>query len=171
MRKSLVIACGLTVLTALAIDQFMGTPETTEQLSKSKRAVAQLSVAPNLVEEASSVPHGRQEQVAILPPTTQALRDVFNLTPPAKAQSTVAAPIAPPPPEVAPALNIRFLGSFSAPDGKTSVYVKQADAELEVKVGEYLLNGYLIEAVTSSELHLMYPRLSTRVVVPLSVEP
>ena len=171
MRKSLVIACGLTVLAALTVDQFMGTSETTEQLSKSKRAVAQLSAAPNLVEEASSVPRGRQEKVEILPPTTQAVRDIFNLTPPAKRQSTVAAPIAPPPQEVAPPVNIRFLGSFSAPDGKTSVYVQQGDAELEVKVGEYLLNGYLVEAATSSELQLMYPRLGTKVVVPLSVEP
>lgn len=101
-----------------------------------------------------------------------AQRDIFSQHQPISREvSPSVLPSMAPPPELAPPPNVQFLGLFVDPHGVASVYVVQADQELEAKLGDTLPSGYVVESFNREELHLVYPRLGTRVVLPLGTEP
>lgn len=101
-----------------------------------------------------------------------ALRDIFARQQPVPTLTQPAVTLPPAAlPEQAPSPNLRFLGRFVSPAGVASVYLTQADEELEAKLGETLPNGYVVESFTQEELHLVYPLTGTRVVLSLGAEP
>ena len=75
-------------------------------------------------------------------------------------------PVVPPQPQ-APPLNYRFLGRFTAPDGRSSIYLTSSDGDVRVDVSTRLKEGYVVEAIDEEGVHLVYPPLTTRVLVPI----
>lgn len=104
-----------------------------------------------------------------------ASRDPFApVAPPA--QPVVAAPVAPapvvltpppPPPPAAPGINLRYLGRMTTPEGRHVVLLARGDAALTVQVGTTLEEGYVVQAVGSDAVRLVYPPLGTVVDVPI----
>lgn len=97
-------------------------------------------------------------------------RDLFSavLPPPVKATAPppppAPAPVAPPPP-APPAMDYRYLGRFTAPDGQTKVYLGRRDASVEAAVGTTLDNGYVVESVTDEGVGLAYPPLGIKMML------
>lgn len=56
-----------------------------------------------------------------------------------------------PPP---PALNYRYLGQMSGPDGVTYVYLARADSAVHVRVGTSLDEGYVVERIDADVVTL-----------------
>lgn len=103
-----------------------------------------------------------------LPP---ALRDVFAI----QARQVSANRLQPlttmavaPPAVLEPVLDVAYLGRFTAPDGRVSVYLSHAGQDIEAKVGDTLDNGFLIETVSDDRLRLVYPQSNKHVEILLS---
>ncbi len=97
---------------------------------------------------------------------------------PALASSVPAsAPTAPPaPPPAPPAATFRYLGQFSAPDGTRRVYLNVAtggggERDVQASVGESLGDGYVVSAITASNVSIMHPLLGAPVSVVLPEPP
>lgn len=113
---------------------------------------------------------------AALPPLKLAAaeRDMFGTSAPAQPEP---APVPTPPPEPvveaappapqAPAINLRFFGTMTTPEGKRHVYLTRGDKELAVTEGDQLEEGYVVSAVAPEGVTLTYPALSTTVVIPI----
>lgn len=105
-----------------------------------------------------------------------AKRDPFLPTA-ASAPAAVPAPtpvtttVAAPPPPSPPPLTVRFLGSMVTPEGERLLYLARGDAAVQVKLGDRLDEGYVVESLTTDAVGLFYPPLSTRVSVPIPPEP
>lgn len=77
---------------------------------------------------------------------------------------TVQAPVLPPPPPpapVAPALDLRFTGRMTGPDGKVSVFAQSGNDSVTLTPGLVLPSGYRVDRVTDSAVELTYPPLNT----------
>jgi hypothetical protein len=99
----------------------------------------------------------------------RAERDPFELPPPPPppAPVVVAAPPAPPPPS-APAISYRYLGQMLDLQGQRQIYLVRSDnKEVRVERGTRLDEGYVVEAITTTEIKLVYEPLQQRVNIPI----
>ena len=116
-------------------------------------------------------------------PIDQMTRDPFVETPvitiksapkPASPQLVVATlpvpplTIAPPQP---PALNLRFMGRMTAPDGVQSVYASLGDTPITLSVGQSLPNGYRVDAIKERVVEFSYLPLDTKAILDLPDTP
>lgn len=87
--------------------------------------------------------------------------------PPPKAPPPPPEPVvqAPPPP-TAPPINYRYLGQMVAPDGNKLIYLANSEKELLVTRGTKLDEGYIVEVIQPDGVHLTYPPLGTKVLIP-----
>lgn len=65
-------------------------------------------------------------------------------------------------------MNYRYMGSFVSPEGKSIVYLGKGDELLEIRAGQELSDGYVVEDLTEREIRLVYPRLDLRFTLPVS---
>jgi hypothetical protein len=83
----------------------------------------------------------------------------------------------PPPPKVVvspprlpspPPMSYRFAGRLLQ-DGKLQVFVSKGDTPIAIKVGDTLEEGYVVEAITTEAITLIYPSLGHRasIAIPL----
>lgn len=72
-----------------------------------------------------------------------------------------------PAPVARPALNYRYLGQFTDPSGKRSVYLSRADKDITVEVGAKLDEGYTVEAIGPDGIRLYYPPLRAHASIPI----
>ena len=176
MRRSLIWALGASVVLSIAAILTTEAP----------RVVA--VVAPQLREHAASL-----DFPPASPPVTQtiahmplpvelptlaldsATRDIFAPDlPPAPKVAPLPAPIAAPassPPPQAPALNLRYLGTMRTPEGRQLVYLARGDNAIAVAVGDKLDEGYVVEAIATDSVVLVYPQFNKRVAVPIPKAP
>ena len=84
--------------------------------------------------------------------------------PPVVQQAVVAAPPAP------PAQDYRFLGRVTGPDGSDQVLLIRADVPTPVAVGTTLDNGYVVESISDDTIMLTYPKLGTKVAIPVGAD-
>lgn len=181
MRRSLLWALAATMaLTAAALWTTADSP----------RVVA--AIKPRMAEHAAALDSvgigGSPNSVLSGPPLPAALprvmlepakRDPFSGEPPpppkvARAAPPPAAPAsaAPPPaPRQAPALNLRYMGTLLAPDGRRLVYLARGDSAIAVAVGDQLDEGYVVESLNADGVTLVYAPLNTRVTVPIPPAP
>lgn len=87
---------------------------------------------------------------------------------PAIAASHAPAPPAPPAP---PPINVRFLGSMVNPEGERLLYLARGDAAVQVKVGDRLDEGYMVESLSAEAVGLVYPPLGVHVTVAIPPAP
>ena len=111
-----------------------------------------------------------------------ATRDPFVLeVPPAMAARAIkpvaappmvqlAAPV-PPPPPLAPALNLRFVGRMTGPEGVQSIYASIGETPVTLSVGQSLSNGYRVDAIKERVVELSYPPLNTTTKLDLPEAP
>jgi hypothetical protein len=72
----------------------------------------------------------------------------------------------PPPPP--PAINYRYLGQMTSPTGEHFVYLSRGKDDIPVAVGTHLDEGYVVESIAADGVHLYYPPLKARTVIPMS---
>ena len=60
---------------------------------------------------------------------------------------------------------------MTGPDGKRLVYLARGDTSIAVSVGQQLDDGYVVEAITSEAVTLLYPPLDTRIKLPVPQAP
>lgn len=72
-----------------------------------------------------------------------------------------------PPAPVAPPLNYRYLGKMTDPSGRKWVYLATPDKELAVSLGTRLDEGYVVEAIRPDGVHLAYPPLGIKALIPV----
>ena len=105
----------------------------------------------------------------------QASFDPFaGVQPPAPAAPPPAKPFVGPiyvPPPAPPAINYRYLGQMTDPEGKTLVYLSRSDKDVLVAAGTSLDEGYKVEAITSDGVRLIYPPAGGRVTIPIPPAP
>lgn len=95
------------------------------------------------------------------PMLSAAERDPFSVVlPPAPPPEKKVTPPPPPPPQP-PALNLRFAGRISAPDGSQVIYVSFGDTSMPVSTGQVFPNGYRVEAIGPRAIELSYPPMNT----------
>lgn len=165
------------VLSAIALWRPETAPPIVAVSREAAERAAQWSEVANRDSDKSRA-HPRTPSAAPLPsewPAHAALepaaRDLFSavLPPPVKVVAPppppAPAPIAPPPP-APPAMDYRFLGRFTAPDGQTKVYLGRRDTSVEAAVGTTLDNGYVVESVTDEGVGLAYPPLGIKIMLP-----
>lgn len=75
-------------------------------------------------------------------------------------------PVQAPPPQP-PQLNYRYLGQFTDPGGKRTVYLATAGRDLSVAVGSALDEGYVVESISPSVVRLYYPPLRAHLDIPI----
>ena len=80
------------------------------------------------------------------------------------------APPSPPAP-TAPAMTWRYLGAMVTPAGQRLVMLARGDSTVTVQPGTRLDEGYVVEAVGSDAIRLVYPPLGTVVDVPIPPAP
>jgi hypothetical protein len=89
--------------------------------------------------------------------------------PPPDPPAPVQAP-APPPPS-APPLDYRYLGRMVDPAGKHYVYLGRtgdaAASAIAVSVGTRLDEGYVVEAISTDSIRLVYPPLDTHIAIDI----
>ncbi|HEX6705223.1 MAG TPA: hypothetical protein VF169_10720 [Albitalea sp.] len=124
-------------------------------------------VRPTVSDAASPLP------TQLDPPQIEASRrDVFlPVDPPAPPPPKVVAPPppppAPPPAPAAPAMNWRYMGAMVTPDGERLVMLARGDSSVLIQVGTRLEEGYVVEAIGSDAVRLVYPSLGTVVDLPI----
>jgi hypothetical protein len=98
---------------------------------------------------------------------------VVNLSAPTAAVTVVAAPApaAEPPPAIAPAVAHRFFGRVVGPDGQLLTLLTRTGVPVAVSDGMALDDGYVVEAVRSDAVRLVYPPLGVLVELPLPPPP
>lgn len=130
--------------------------------------------------EPTSAPSNATDPALPLPkqldaiPIEAARRDIFvPIEPPAP--KPVAPPPAPPPPPLppptAPAMPWRYLGSMLTPAGERLVMLARADTSVTIRVGMRLEEGYVVDAIGSDAVRLVYPPLGTVVEIPIPPAP
>ncbi len=82
-----------------------------------------------------------------------------------------AQPAAPPPAQVPPVADYRFLGRMIDPLGTTQVYLARGDEVLQIAVGMRLDTGYVVHAIDDAAVRLHDALLGTTVLVPLPAAP
>lgn len=95
----------------------------------------------------------------LLPPPA---RDIFTpeeqlISPPTIKAALPEAPAQPPP----PVLDVKFLGSFTDPEGRQILYLAQGEKDIEAKVGEILSNGFMIVAADAQAIHFSHVASNT----------
>ncbi len=101
-------------------------------------------------------------------------RDPFAFLPVQVQSSKPVMPIRtepPPPPPSPPALNLKYAGRMTAPDGKQLVFVMVGDNATELSVGQVLSNGYMIKAISEHAVDLNYPPMNFSVRFDLPAAP
>ena len=73
----------------------------------------------------------------------------------------IITPPLPPPPALAPALNLRFVGRMTGPDGIETVYASLGDVPVTLTLGLSLSNGYRVEAIKERVVEMRYIPLDT----------
>ena len=76
---------------------------------------------------------------------------------PPPAAVAIASPVAPTPPP----LNLRFAGRVVSPDGTTIIYAAFGETSLQLRTGQFLPNGYRIDAITDRAVELSFPSMGT----------
>ena len=177
MRRGLAWALSATVVLTLGALWGTDLPRVVSAIEpRMREAVASLDVSVGAV-VAAAVPRaplpGALPQLQIDP----AKRDVFAPyvppAPPAPPAPRAPVPVAqvepmPPPPQQAPVMSLRFLGSMVTPAGERLVYLARGDTAVPVVVGERLEEGYVVSALTAEAVTLVYPPMELRVIVPIS---
>lgn len=125
----------------------------------------------------------KQENIASLPVSLPgyefepAQRDFLAsqlpATPP-KPMPAVALPPQAPPPVISPpvtapqppAMNLRYMGRMTAPDGRQLVYLAKNDSPLLIAAGDRLDGGYVVESIEDEAVTLVFSPLGTKVIVP-----
>lgn len=175
MRRSIFFALAATLLGVVFVTWLE--PNHTEVISarSNLQAVApapeRLAANPLLESSLGARDWQTNESPSLRPVLPPALRDIFapEVPPPAPTLSSPEMGTQPAE-DPAPAPNVRFLGSFVTPSGQQILYLSQGEQETEAKIGEVLLNGYVVESATAEAVHLVYPRLGTKVIVPATSE-
>lgn len=160
-------------ITLLATFYFKWQESNESELQSSSQPVVAADMAKDevimsneVVSESAELPRS-----AILRPIfAPAQRDIFGAVEAPKKVTPKVETVAPyvPPIEPAPLPNVRFLGSFVDPQGVLLLYLAQGTTEIEAKIGETLPNGYQVASATKDEVRLVYPRLGTQVIVPVT---
>lgn len=70
--------------------------------------------------------------------------------------------VAPQPSPQPPALNYRYLGQMTTPEGERIVYLAHANSDIQIRVGTQLDEGYVVQAISDKAVDLYYPALSTK---------
>ena len=77
----------------------------------------------------------------------------------------------PPAPPAPPPISVRFLGSMVNPEGERLLYLARGDAAVQVKVGDRLDEGYMVESLSAEAVGLVYPPLGLHVTVAIPPAP
>lgn len=80
-------------------------------------------------------------------------------------------PIADPPAPVAPRLTHRFYGRLTTPSGEEVVLLAQGDVPVPVSPGTTLGDGYVVQAISTEAVRLIFPPLGTVIDLPLPPPP
>jgi hypothetical protein len=86
--------------------------------------------------------------------------------PPPAAPRPFVGPIYEPPPPP-PAINYRYLGQMTSPDGHHYVYLSRGNDDVPVAAGTRLDEGYVVESIAPDGVHLYYPPLKAHTVIPM----
>jgi hypothetical protein len=122
------------------------------------------ALSPWAIEPAERDPFVPLVPLVPAPPTLRAV--------PPPAPAAAAPPLPPPAPApVAPALNLRFLGRMTTPEGAQVFLLARGDTPVPIALGTTLDEGYVVKSISSSEVSLVYPALGTVVVVPIPAPP
>lgn len=106
-------------------------------------------------------------------PLAPSVFDPFAGMPPTPVQPAppvqVQAPVAPsvPEPPRPPPLNYRFLGRMVDPAGQVVTLLMRADQVVPIVVGQQLDEGYLVERIDDTAVHLDYPPLAVKASIPV----
>src|SRR5438105_6549198 len=132
-------------------------------------ATAQPAHDPAVV--ASELPH-HIDAMSIEP----ARRDIFvPVEPAAPKPAAPTAPVAPaplpPPSPTAPPVAWRYLGAMVTPAGERLVMLARGDTTTMVQPGLRLDDGYVVEAISSDAVRLVYPPLGSMAEIPIPPAP
>lgn len=94
-------------------------------------------------------------------------RGVQKAVPPPSLPPSVPLVLPPAEPPKPPAFSYRYLGQFTEPGGKRTVYLAKGDRETAVTVGSQLEDGYAVEAIQATALTVVHAATQTRIDVPL----
>lgn len=128
-------------------------PSTSSQRVNAKKALNPMALPPPLRVSGQTIPGEIQR-----PPLELASRDPFLALapPPVKVVAPPPMKAAPPPPPTPPALNLRFSGRMTNPDGSQTVFVDLGNSPVTLVVGQTLSNGYKVTAITEKAVELSY---------------
>lgn len=177
VRWALLISLGATVLALIWPGNTPGRP----------LAMVKMDMATS---GGSSLPSGRPNEAVVMrgqpskPPLPEQLPAL--ILEPAEGDPFAIVPTSPPPqalaavvamPQLAPAtptlpsLNYRYLGQLMDPQGERKVYVARGgdNKELLLEKGTRLDEGYVVEAITTEAIGLIYEPLQHRVSIPIPV--
>jgi len=137
-------------------------------------AVERTVVGPRIPEAVAVAQHSTEPLPQALEPLTiePARRDVFApVQPPAPPAPLPPKPFVgpplPPPPPAPPPVNWRYLGSMTTPVGQRLVMLARGDNSAVVEPGAVLDDGYVVQAIGSDAVRLVYPPLGTVVDLPV----
>ena len=178
MRRSLVWALGASVVLSIAALWTTEAPHVVAAVTPQLREhTASLDVPPASsigVQASVSTPRPLPAELPTLV-LESATRDIFAPDlPPAPKVAPLPVPVVappPPPPPQAPAVNLRYLGSMRTPEGRQLVYLARGDNAIAVAVGDKLDEGYVVEAIATDSVVLVYPQFDKRVTVPIPKAP
>jgi hypothetical protein len=173
----------LVALWWLALAKKPYAPSSTQTALQAQRPASAVGTTPNDRLPLSALPPAAIERSILLP----AARDPFSAyqvaaapiaqpkTQKPKATLPAPAPVAmlPAPPQAAPAptppaMNLRYVGQMTAPDGNRQIYAAAGDEIVMLVQGQTLTNGYQVTRIESRQVILTYPALqySTQLLIP-----
>lgn len=131
-------------------------PAKQETSTDTNRSALPAAVLPTRIERDAMEPALRDPFVAYAPPapaqpkiksTPAPLPPVFNAPP-----AAVAAPSP-------PALNLRYVGQMTAPNGDRMIYVASGDSTVMLTQGQTLPNGYQVTSISDRQVNFTYAPL------------
>ena len=90
--------------------------------------------------------------------------------PPPAVPAVPAALVASAPP-AAPAVEYRYFGRMTSPDGQLTTLLARGDSVVAVSAGMPLHDGYVVQGVSAEAVRLTYPPLGTVVDIPIPPPP
>lgn len=70
---------------------------------------------------------------------------------------------------MAPGISVRYLGIMLTPSGERLVMLARGDSSVTIQAGTRLDEGYVVESIDTTAVHLVYPPLGTH--VDISIPP
>lgn len=89
--------------------------------------------------------------VMVPPPPKSANTPILSQIPSAQIVTTIVAPSV-------TAVDLRFAGRITGPDGNQTIYASAGDKAFSLAVGLVLPSGYRVESISDSEVELIHPQ-------------